>query len=208
MNYFIDFDHTLFDTSSFSKDMLATLSRFIEKNCSQNYDKVLSLLSDKFRRGNNNIYDIYDLIKYFSTKFNFNENDAIDTVNSVIFNCEKYLYNDSINFLEYLKSKGHKIYILSYNENEVYFQTVKIAGSKLLKFVNGLITTVSLKSDIPFDFSNCIFIDDKPKDLISIYAKNPLKIYRIRRPNDSYSSIETNLPIPEFTSLNELQKIL
>ena len=110
--------------------------------------------------------------------------------------------------MESLKEQNHKIYILSYNENEVYFQTIKIAGSGILPYVDGIFSTTSLKGEIPLDFSKCIFIDDKPKDLISIYKNKPLKIFRIRRKNDTYSEIETNLPIPEVKSLDELQSNL
>ena len=116
------------------------------------------------------------------------------------------MFEDSIPFLKSLKKDNHKIYILSYNENEVYFQAIKIAGSGLLPYVDGIFPTTSIKGDIPLDFSKCIFIDDKPKDLISIYNNKPYKIFRIRRKNDTYSEIETGLPIPEFSSLLELMK--
>ena len=94
------------------------------------------------------------------------------------------------------------------NESKVYFQTVKIAGSGVLDFVDGIISIITLNGDMPFDFQKCIFIDDKPRDLISIYKENPYAIFRIRRPNDTYSDLETNLPIPEFSSLAELMEKL
>lgn len=206
MDYLIDFDHTLYNTPQLTKDMLIALAIYIAKNSNDSYETILNRLTAKFKRGATNIYDIYDLIAYFSKQYGFDEKDATTTVNQVIFNGQKYLFEDSIPFLQYLKEQGHKRYILSYNENEVYFQTIKIAGSGLLKFVNGVIPTITPKSEMPFDFSKCTFIDDKPKDLISLYKKKPYQIYRIRRPNDTYSNLETNLPIPEFSSLTELQK--
>ena len=121
------------------------------------------------------------------------------------YNSRSKLYKRN-SFLKSLKKDNHKIYILSYNENEVYFQAIKIAGSGLLPYVDGIFPTTSIKGDIPLDFSKCIFIDDKPKDLISIYNNKPYKIFRIRRKNDTYSEIETGLPIPEFSSLLELMK--
>ena len=190
MNYFIDFDHTLYDTPKLTKDMLSTLATYISKACHLNYDEILYSLTDKFKRGKDNIYDIYELISFFANKYNYNEQKATEIVNMVIFNGKKYLFDDSLNFLKYLKSEGHKLYILSYNENEVYFQTVKIAGSGVLKLVDGLMSIVTLKGELPLDFSDCIFIDDKPKDLISIYKKKPFKLYRIRRENDTYSNID------------------
>lgn len=208
MNFFIDFDHTLYNTPLLTKDMLKALTLYICKDSSYEYNNIFETLQEKFKRGTNNIYDIYKLIEYFADKFNYNIAEATQIINDVIFNGKQYLFPDSIPFLQYIKEQNHKVYILSYNENEVYFQAVKIAGSGLLPYVDGVFPTTSLKGEIPLNFSKCIFIDDKPKDLISIYKNKPFKIFRIRRENDTYSEIETNLPIPEFTSLDELRAIL
>ena len=208
MNFFIDFDHTLYNTPLLTNDMLKALASYISEVSNQDYNNIFETLKNKFKRGTNNIYDIYNLIEYFASKYNYNIEDATKIVNEVISNGKKYLFPDSIPFLQYLKEQNHKVYILSYNENEVYFQTIKISGSGLLPFVDGVFPTTSIKGDIPLDFSKCIFIDDKPKDLISIYKHQPFKIFRIRRKNDTYSEIETNLPIPEFASLDEIQQNL
>ena len=206
MNFFIDFDHTLYNTPLLTNDMLNALAAYICQNTNENQENIFQLLKDKFKRGTNNIYDIYKLIEYFGNEYKYDINTATEIVNKVISNGQSYLFEDSIPFLKSLKKDNHKIYILSYNENEVYFQAIKIAGSGLLTYVDGVFPTTSIKGDIPFDFSKCIFIDDKPKDLISIYNNKPYKIFRIRRKNDTYSEIETGLPIPEFSSLLELMK--
>lgn len=209
MNYFIDFDHTLYNTPLLTKDMLNALASYISKTSSNNFENILNNLTAKFKRGKNNIFDIYKLIAYFSqNEYSYDKNEATLVVNNIIFNGQKYLFEDAISFLQYLKKQGHKVYILSYNESEVYFQTVKIAGSGLLDFVDGIISIITLKGDMPFDFKKCIFIDDKPRDLISIYKENPYAIFRIRRPNDTYSDLETDLPIPEFSSLADLMEHL
>lgn len=210
MNFFIDFDHTLYNTDNLAKDMLDVLAKYICEKTSKNYEKILEELKSKFKRGKGNFFDIYELIEHFSLseQYNYNKEEATEKINEVISNGEKYIFEDSIPFLQYLKSKGHKTYILSYNENKVYFQTVKIAGSGLLKYVDGLIPTTVIKGEMPFDFSQSIFIDDKPKDLISIYNKKPLGVFRVKRENEKYSHLETELPIPEFQNLVELQKEL
>lgn len=206
MNFFIDFDHTLYNTPLLTNDMLNALAAYICKNTNENQENIFQLLKDKFKRGTNNIYDIYKLIEYFGNQYKYDINKATEIVNKVISNGQSYLFDDSIPFLKSLKKDNHKIYILSYNETEVYFQAIKITGSGLLPYVDGIFPTTSIKGDIPLDFSKCIFIDDKPKDLISIYNNKPYKIFRIRRKNDTYSEIETGLPIPEFSSLSELMK--
>lgn len=206
MNFFMDFDHTLYNTPLLTNDMLNALAAYICQTTNKNQENIFQLLKDKFKRGTNNIYDIYKLIEYFGNEYKYDINTATEIVNKVISNGQSYLFEDSIPFLKSLKKDNHKIYILSYNENEVYFQAIKIAGSGLLPYVDGIFPTTSIKGDIPLDFSKCIFIDDKPKDLISIYNNKPYKIFRIRRKNDTYSEIETGLPIPEFSSLLELMK--
>ena len=208
MNYFVDFDHTLYNTNVFANDMLEKLAKYIATACTQSFEEILNNIKSMFKR--DGIYDIYDLIKHLSkpSQYDFIEQEAVKVVNSVIFDGAKYLYDDSIPFLKYLKDSGNKIYILSYNESRVYFQTIKIAGSGVLGYVDALISTTSLKGEMPLDFKNSIFIDDKPKDLVSIFNKEPLNIYRIRRPNDKYSDKETNCPIQEFIGLEELQKKL
>ena len=209
MNFFIDFDHTLYNTNLLTEKMLSTLAKYIKSQNSNDNNDIVSTLREKFKRGKNNIYDIYDLIKYFSKTYKYDEITATNEINKVIADGNQFLYKDSIPFLKYLRNEGHKIYILSYNESKLYFQTVKIAGSGLLKYVDGLITTLTLKGDIPLDFSNSIFIDDKPKDLMSIYKNHPLNIYRIRRKNDTYSNEEIKLDnentIVEFNSLEDLK---
>ena len=204
MNYFIDFDHTLYNTNLITESLLINLSEFIAKNSNNDYTNVLKNLKSKFQRGQ--IYDIYALVSYFSKKYNFNESDAVSLINQTLLNGQKFVFEDSIPFLQYLKSQGNKIYICSYNENKIYYQALKITGSGLLNYVDGIFPTIIHKSFLPVDFKHSIFIDDKPKDLIYIYNKKPFKIYRIRRPGDTYSSFETNLPIPEFSSLEELKK--
>ena len=206
MNFFIDFDHTLYNTPLLTNDMLNALAAYICQNTNKNQENIFQLLKDKFKRGTNNIYDIYKLIEYFGNQYKYDINKATEIVNKVIANGQSYLFDDSIPFLRSLKKDNHKIYILSYNETEVYFQAIKITGSGLLPYVDGIFPTTSIKGNIPLDFSKCIFIDDKPKDLISIYNNKPYKIFRIRRKNDTYSEIETGLPIPEFSSLLELMK--
>ena len=204
MNFFIDFDHTLYNTPLLTEDMLKALALYMSQTLAKDLDDIYKMLKNKFKRGTNNIYDIYKLIEYYAIQYNYNKSEATQIINTVIANGKQYLFSDSISFLESLKEQNHKIYILSYNENEVYFQTIKIAGSGILPYVDGIFPTTSLKGEIPLDFSKCIFIDDKPKDLISIYKNKPLKIFRISRKNDTYSEIETNLPIPEVKSLDEL----
>ena len=62
MNYFIDFDHTLYNTPLLTKDMLNALASYISKTSNNNFENILNNLTAKFKRGKNNIFDIYKLI--------------------------------------------------------------------------------------------------------------------------------------------------
>ena len=147
MNYYIDFDHTLFDTQ-----------KLIE---SQNID-----------------------------------------------NCSDYLFHDSVPFLKKLKENNHNIFLLSYAENDLQYQLLKIHNSNIVKYFNEIIITKTLKYDINIDYSKGIFIDDNPRDLIGLHSKNAKKVIRLRRKNQKYSSKDLNINIDEYENLDEIPLIL
>ena len=210
MNYFIDFDHTLYNTRLLINRMLLELAKYIAEQNNIDFQNVFNDLQSTFNHGKNGINDIYKLIEELShsSNYNFDKKKANTIIDNVLLYGNNFLYEDSISFLKYLKSHGNMIYILSYNENDLYFQSIKIAGSGILEFVDGVIPTTVLKGNMPLDFENSVFIDDKPEDLISIYNQKPKKIYRIRRIDETYSNKETNLSILEYTSLSHLEKCL
>ena len=96
MNFFIDFDHTLYNTPLLTEDMLKALASYISKESNKDYNNIFENLKDKFKRGTNNIYDIYKLIEYFANQYNYNIEDATKIVNEVISNGKQYLFSDSL----------------------------------------------------------------------------------------------------------------
>ena len=206
MNFFIDFDHTLYRTEILVKSILSELANFIAESSGKNYNEILDNLKDKFSRGKDKIYDTYELIEYFSKtdKYNYDENKAIEIVNKLMLEGEKYLYDDAIPFLKYLKQEKHKVYILTYSESGLSYQSIKLAGSGILKYVDGVFETTTMKGKMPLDYSKCIFIDDKPEDLISLCSRNPQMVYRIRRQNGKYADKEVNFRIEEVENLMQL----
>ena len=60
MNFFIDFDHTLYNTPLLTQDMLKALASYISASSGQDYNYIFETLKEKFKRGTNNIYDIYN----------------------------------------------------------------------------------------------------------------------------------------------------
>ena len=82
MNYYIDFDSTLYDTSRLSNDMLNALALEICKYVNSDTEKMMDELKLMFNR--DHIYNIYKLAKYFASKYNIEENIMISSVEKVI----------------------------------------------------------------------------------------------------------------------------
>lgn len=203
MNYYIDFDHTLYDTPLLTKDMLNSISVSLTEQSGLNSDELFEECSKMFNR--QNIYNIYELAKYFSNRYNCDSEKIISKLNLVIYNSEKNVFSDSIPFLKKLKNLNHTIYMLSYYEYGLEYQTAKIVGSKLSNLFDCIIVTGNNKYELNIDYSNGIFIDDKPSDLLGLLSKNPKEVIRLRRPGDKYSEkdLETS-NIKEYTSLLDI----
>ena len=196
MNYYIDFDHTLFDTPKLTERMLKTISESSKND-------IIEECREMFNR--EHIYNIYELAKYFSEKYNLNEKSILRKLDDIIYNCDDLVFPDSIPFLKKLKNRGHKIYMLSYYEYELQYQYAKIAGSHLADYFDAIFVTKDLKYELDINYTNGIFIDDKPKDIIGLYSKNPYKVIRLRRNNHKYAekNIE-NINIEEYENFNQI----
>ena len=195
MNYYIDFDHTLFDTQKLTERMLQTIVEFCGLD-------IMDECESMFNR--DNIYNIYELGKYFANKYNLDECGIINAINSAIFNCSDLVFPDGISFILKLKEKGHKVYMLSYYEHGLQYQIAKITGSQLSDLFDGIYVTGDLKFNLDIDYTNGIFIDDKPADLVCLYSKNPKKVIRLKRNNHKYSSYPLEIDIEEYENFNEI----
>lgn len=203
MNYYIDFDHTLYNPKSLTDDMLSKIANQISKEKNLNFEKIFEECKLLFNR--KNIYNIYELCEYFSQKYLVNSAVLKEKVNMAIQNGEKNVFEDSIPFLKNLKENNHKIYLLSYYEYGLEYQTAKILGSKLTNYFDGLFITGTLKYNLDIDYTNGIFIDDKPDDLLGLYSKNPIEVIRIRRKKEKYSDKElNNLHIKDYELLTDI----
>ena len=195
MNYYIDFDHTLFNTPKITEKMLQAIVNVSKLD-------IMDECKSMFNR--NSIYNIYDLAKYFANKYNLNENTLIYAINDAIYNCKDLVFPDGISFIQKLKEKGHKVYMLSYYEHGLQYQIAKITGSHISDLFDGIIVTGDLKFNLDLDYTNGIFIDDKPADLIGLYSKNPLKVIRLKRKNHKYSEKKLDINIEEYENFDEI----
>ena len=83
MNYYIDFDHTLFDTPKLTERMLKSIVDFSKLD-------ILEECKSMFNR--EHIYNIYELAKYFANKYNLNESSLISAINNEIYNCRNLVF--------------------------------------------------------------------------------------------------------------------
>lgn len=159
--------------------------------------------TNSFDSTNDNIFTFSEKI---SEKHNVDSNIIINAVKERILSSEDLSYSDAKRFLEKLKDKGHKKFILTYlpKTNQEY-QMMKIMGSGLAKYFDGIIMTTEYKFTLDIDYKNGIFIDDDPRDLNGLYDKNPIEVIRIRKPNNKRSKIELdNKNIKEYVSFDDI----
>lgn len=204
MNIYIDFDHTLYNAINITADMLNAISTtIINKKTDLQKQNLDTELAEMFNR--EHIYNIYDLSRYFGKKYDVDSKELIESVNKVINDGAKNVFEDVIPFLKKLKEKNHKIFLLSYYEYELEYQMAKVVGSGLCDFFDKIIITRDLKYNLDIDYKNAIFIDDKPSDLEGLVAHNPIRVIRIKRKEGRYSSKSINSEkIEEFETLTQI----
>lgn len=204
MNYYIDFDNTLYNTSLLTEKMLSSIVESIKKEKTDiNSDKLYAECKSMFNR--TNIYNIYELATFFANKYDVDTSEIINNLNSIILNGDKLVFKDSIPFLNKLKSNGHKLYLLSHSKDNLEYQSIKIAGSKLTHFFDALYITSVPKYTLDIDYKNSIFIDDNPDYLLGLYSRQPKQVIRLRRKESKYSinDIE-NKDIKEYLNFDEI----
>ena len=207
MDYYIDFDNTLYRTSSLKNEMLHKIAQTISILKKVSYEKILSEASSLFN--SKNIYNIYKLCDYFSLKYEVQNQILYDIIDNILYHGSKYVYKDVKMFLSKLKSDGNNLNLLTYStiDNHEY-QNKKILGSKLSQFFDNIIITID-KGNENIDYKNSIFIDDNPKDLLTLYNKNAKQVIRVKRKNNKYSKIDIdkNANIKVIKSLKAISKI-
>lgn len=192
MNYYLDFDNTLYETSRLSNDMLKGLAYEISKKTSISENDIFDELKSMFNR--ENIYNIYKLAKFFAKKYNIEESVLIDKVEGIILDGKKYVYDDVISFLKELKEKNHIINVLTYVAKEdLSYQLTKIKGSGLSEYFDNIIISSSLKFNLDLKYEEGIFFDDNPRDLLGLASKNPKILVRVRRDENKHNKQELDI---------------
>lgn len=198
MIFYIDFDYTLFDTHAFRNELYKILKK---NNLEKSYLTLTSELEEY------ELLNIRNLFEQLSENENIPLNNFIAPLEMLYKKSEKFVYSDTISFLNWLKAENHKIYILTWGDKE--YQREKVEASKLENYVDGVIYSEKLKYTLEIDYENAIFVDDSIRDLKGLYDKKAKYVFRIKRKYGKNSSKKLKIKdILEFDSLNELKNYL
>ena len=203
MNYYIDFDNTLYETAKLTSLMIAAIGNKIGELADLEKEPIIQDAKDNF---NSTLDNIFTHAEKMGKKYNVDSEEVVNAVKSVIDNGREIVFEDAVRFLERLKENGHKIFILTYipKTNQEY-QLKKLMGSGITKYFDGIIITAEYKFLLDLDYTNGIFIDDDPRDLNGLFEKNPIKVIRIRKPNNKRSKIDIdNKEIEEYESFDDI----
>ena len=203
MNYYIDFDNTLYETAKLTSLMIAAIGNKIGELAEKDAELIIQDVKDNF---NSTIDNIFTHAEKMGKKYNVDSKMVVDAVKAVVDNGKEIVFEDAIRFLERLKEKGHKIFILTYipQTNQEY-QLKKLMGSGITSYFDGIIITAQYKFLLDLDYTNGIFIDDDPRDLNGLFEKNPIKVIRIRKENNKRSKIYIdNKEIEEYKSFDDI----
>lgn len=203
MNYYVDFDNTLYETAKLTSLMIEAIGKKISELSGADVEAVTQDAKDNFNSTTDNIFTHAEKM---GEKYNVDKIAVVNSVKGVVDNGEEIVFPDAIRFLEKLKEKGHKIFLLTFlpKTNQEY-QMQKVFGSGLAQYFDGLIFTTVYKFLLDIKYEDGIFIDDDPRDLNGLFEKNPIKVIRIRKPNNKRSKIDIeNKDIEEFESFDDI----
>lgn len=204
MNYYIDFDNTLYETAKLTELMLLAIGNKIGELTGLDSNLVVQDAKENF---NSTLDNIFTHAEKMGKKYNVDQEKVVNAVKAVVDNGREIVFEDAIRFLERLKENGHKIFILTYVQPiNMEYQLKKLMGSGIANYFDGIIITSKYKFLLDIDYTNGIFIDDDPRDLNGLFEKNPIKVIRIRKPNNKRSKIDIdNKEIEEYVSFDDIE---
>lgn len=199
MNYFIDFDNTLYETSRLVDLIFERISILISEKNKISYTEL--------KENYNSSMNIFAYSIEIANKFNVDSEIIIEEIKKIIDNGKNLVFDDAEKFLQKLKDKKHNIYLLTYikDVNREY-QMEKIIGSGLSKYFNTIMITSNNKYELDINYKEGIFIDDNPKEIEGLYKQKPIKVIRMRREKNKYSKIDMNNDdIEEYLTFEDIK---
>ena len=106
MNYYIDFDNTIYETAKLTKSMLDTIVNKISEHGNVNLEKLVQETKNNFNSTSDNIFEFATKM---AEKYNVNAVELNKSIKNIIDDGKKFVFDDAKRFLEKLKDKNHKI---------------------------------------------------------------------------------------------------
>ena len=204
MKYYIDFDNTLYETAKLTTCMLDAICKTVVEKLGKEYSEIDEYVKANFNSTTDNIFTFArETGSYYGIDPDLVENN----VKAVVDNGNNIVFEDAERFLARLKENGHEVHILTYipKTNQEY-QMKKLLGSGLMKYFDTITITSKYKFLLDMDYTQGIYIDDDPRDLNGLYEKNPIKVIRIKKPNNKRSKIDIdNKNIEEYVSFDDIE---
>ena len=208
MNYYFDFDNTIYETAKLTDLMLRSIAKTISENSNQEYEELIKYVKENF---NSTVDNIFSFSSKVAEKFEVNSEILLNAVNKVVNNGRNIVFEDARRFIEKIKQneqeKQNKLYLLTYTHkgNEEY-QLQKIIGADVLKYFDGLIVTTEYKFNLDLKYDDGVFFDDDPRDLNGLLDNNAYKVIRIRKENNWRSKIDMENPmVEEYSSFDDIK---
>ena len=205
MNYYFDFDNTLYETAKLTEVMLNAIVNSIYNKTGKSLADLKKYAKENFNSTTGNIFNFAEEMAEF---FGVEKESVLENLNNAIYNGDSIVFEDAKRYVENLYENHNKLYILTYipDKKNHDYQMKKIIGSGIAKYFDGIIITTEYKFNLKLDYKNGIFFDDDPRDLNGLYEKNPIKVIRIRKENNKRSKIDMeNKDIKEYTSFDDIK---
>ncbi len=205
MNYYFDFDNTLYETAKLTEIMLNAIANSIFNETGKNLKDLRKYAEENFNSTTGNIFDFAeDMAKIFKA----DKDKVLEDLNNSIYNGKDVVFEDARRFVEKLYKSDNKLHILTYipDKKNHDYQMKKIIGSGIAKYFSSIIITSEYKFNLSLDYENGIFFDDDPRDLNGLFEKKPIKVIRIRKENNKRSKIDIeNKDIEEYNSFDDIK---
>ena len=204
---YIDFDSTLYNTEVIKKNMNDIIADGVCENA-LNCDKNVVIKEIKQAKSSG-VISVIGLCKFFENKYSLEKNCIKKRFQDFLAKGEELLYSDSLDFLKSLSQKGYEVNILTYTSKEDFeYQMLKVMGSKISDFVDNIFMCSKTKGELGLDYETSCFVDDNPKELVSLYKAgvSPDRLFRIKRNGASYSDvIISDFEAKEYANFEDIE---
>ena len=132
MNYYFDFDNTLYETAKLTEVMLNAIVNSIYNKTGKNLEDLKKYAKENF---NSTTGNIFNFAEEMAEKFKSDKNKVLEDLNNAIYSGESIVFEDARRFVEKLYKNNNKLYILTYitDKKNHDYQIKKIIGSGIAK---------------------------------------------------------------------------